>query len=520
MTMVRYSLSALLVTAAIPAMTEAFVGRPHVVSAPQSHHHSSSVSYRTTSDDAEIDTSSSSASTSPTSTSTATDSRTSVHSFGAMESISVWEDISSNGHSSENNNGKNSRQGNPQQQLPQPVPQVAIRLEEEKDPALVEFVPSEDFKSVSAPGFQMDEIMMDDNHYPFAAMLQGSAPYIASHLGETIVFYIPGEWLHKPNKLFDSFLQDVALARAMGMKMVLVADCRMEVDDQCLEEGYEYAHECHNALKPTPSHTVRRIEEEAGFVRFEVERKMNRFLKTQLVSSGNEEGNVLGGNFYMARSFGTVQGKDFEHTGFVQKVYTDNIEQALARNDIVLLTTVGAGKNGDSVNVNGHHLAATVAASLNAYKLIYMSNQGSVLSHKGNQKSNKKFYQEIPLSFAKSLTDYHKVKVHKTGFANFEFARQNLEPRAVELLLNLAWSSWALEQGVTRAHVVNPKDGALLEELFTSKNGANTCLYHDDENLVDDDDKDWMDDDDANDWKSFFAEAAAQEDSISENALN
>lgn len=44
-----------------------------------------------------------------------------------------------------------------------------------------------------------------------------------------------------------------------------------------------------------------------------------------------------------------------------------------------------------------------------------------------------------------------------------------------------AWASWALDHGVKRAHVVNPADGALLEELFTSKNGVNTCLYHDDE---------------------------------------
>jgi hypothetical protein len=47
----------------------------------------------------------------------------------------------------------------------------------------------------------------------------------------------------------------------------------------------------------------------------------------------------------------------------------------------------------------------------------------------------------------------------------------------------LAWAVWALQQKntVARAHIVNPSDGALLEELFTSsKNGLNTCVYHDD----------------------------------------
>jgi len=381
-----------------------------------------------------------------------------------------------------------------------------------RDPALVEFVPSEEYQDqtlrTDLSEINGGKLNPDDSGYPFAAMLQGSAPYIASHLGETAVFYIPGEWLHKPNKLFDSFLQDVALARLMGMKIVLVADCRMETDGGCSE--YSYAHECHNIFRPTPQHTIRQIEEEAGYVRFEVERKLNRFFKTHLVcGEGEQEGNVIGGNFYQARTFGKVRGEDFEHTGFVQQVYTDNIRKSLDNNDVVLLTTVGCSPKGDSVNVNGHHLAASVAASLNAYKLIYMSNQGSVLS----QKDDRKFFQEIPLSFAKDLCDYHKVKAHNTGFANFEQARQTLAPRAVELLLNLAWSAWAIDQGVTRAHIVNPKDGALLEELFTSKNGANTCLYHDDELLMNDEDS-WLSDEDADDWNDFFAEAAAQEGSI------
>lgn len=393
------------------------------------------------------------------------------------------------------------------------VAELAEKVANNKDinPALVEFVPSDEYQDedskllVNAP---LDDVTKPDDHYPFAAMLQGSAPYIASHLEETVVFYIPGEWLHKPNQLFDSFLQDVALSRLMGMKIVLVADCRMEADGSCCAGGYDYAHECHNSLRVTTDCEIRQIEEEAGYIRFEVERKMNRFLKQNLVCGAGEEGNVLGGNYYQARAFGTVRGEDFQHTGFVQQVYKDNIQHALDNNDVVLLTTVGCSSHGDSVNVNGQHLAAAVASSLKAHKLIYMANQGSVLS----LTNDRTFLQEIPLSFAQELCDYHKVRVHKTGFANFEQARHNLEPRGVELLLNLAWASWAVDNGVTRAHIVNPKDGALLEELFTSKNGANTCLYHDDEIVAEE--EDWLSAEDADDWNEFFAEAASQEANV------
>jgi hypothetical protein len=108
--------------------------------------------------------------------------------------------------------------------------------------------------------------------------------------------------------------------------------------------------------------------------------------------------------------------------------------------------------------------------------------------------------QELPLSFAKRLTEHHDVTVHNTGFATFAGARKRLDdPGAVELLLHLSWARWALERGVVRAHVVNPGDGAILEELFTTKNGVNTCVYHDeedrsnDEGTCEDDDLFWND---------------------------
>jgi acetylglutamate kinase len=151
---------------------------------------------------------------------------------------------------------------------------------------------------------------------------------------------------------------------------------------------------------------------------------------------------------------------------------------------------------GDLVSVNGYHLAASVASALNAYKLVFMANEGSILHKKGGGAND--IIQELPLSFAEEIIDFHNIKVHPKGFANFDDAQENLEPRGVELLLHLGWACLALENGVKRAHIVNPTDGALLEELFTSKNGANTCLYHDDELGVSEDDID------EEEWNNFF----------------
>ena len=226
----------------------------------------------------------------------------------------------------------------------------------------------------------------------------------------------------------------------------------------------------------------------AGYLRTEVERKLNRCLRAHSGTASHDgdeetappEANVVSGNFYTAQRFGVVRGRDYQYTGFAAETHTPNIQKVLDKDDVVLLSTVGLSPMGELVHVNGYHLAATVAASLDASKVIYMANQGSVL----RKKSDHTPIQELPLSFAQSIASYHQVVCSNTGFATFQKAKEQLEPAAVELLLHMAWSSWAVSHGAKRAHIVNPADGALLEELFTANNGANTCINHDDELVI------------------------------------
>lgn len=378
------------------------------------------------------------------------------------------------------------------------------------DPSMVEFAPSNRYangghatpEAASKTGdLAVKEMLASGSHYPFAMMMHQAAPFIAQHAGQTAVFHIPGEIL-EDEKSSNALFSDMALAYMLGMRLVIVAGCRYSTDT-C---DFNNPHACSNSLAVTDAETLRHCEEEAGFLRTEVERKLNRCLRVHGGCISTEdapapEGNVVSGNFYTASRFGRIRDQDFQYTGYTEGVHVKNIERILDSNDVVLLTTVGVSPLGELVNVNGYHLTATVAAALNAYKCIYMSNEGTVLRKKDDSDEP---IQELSLSFAKSIADYYDVRVHNTGFATFERAHETLEPGAVELLLHLGWAAYALENGVTRAHVVNPGDGALLEELFTSKNGANTCLYHDEE------DQEQADGLFEEDWDAFFTAASRQ----------
>lgn len=345
-----------------------------------------------------------------------------------------------------------------------------------QDPSEVEFVSTKALEEEKASELEkfINEHRLNgiENAYPVAAMMECSAPYIASHHGKVSVVHLPGDLLDSPE--INSILSDLALSWLLGIKLVIVVGCRFNVDN-CDFDLMKNAHECHNALRITDKSTLRQFQEEAGFIRTEVERKLNRFLRHH--NGAQNEGNIVSGNFYSAQRFGKVNDEDFKYNGYTAEVHDRKIRQVINDNDIVLLTTVGTTPYGELVDVNGYHLAASVASSLGAHKLVYMANEGSFL-----QKKDGLPLQEVPLSFVNDLVDHNDVKIFNTGFASFENARQNLSSSAVELLLHLGWSAWALERGVTRAHVINPTDGAILEELFTSKNGLNTCIYHDDEN--------------------------------------
>lgn len=363
------------------------------------------------------------------------------------------------------------------------------------DPASIEFVASKDMaRDDDELLFECELDQQEDCMYPFVNMLRGSARYIAEHREEVAVFHVPGDILEMKNSM-NSLFDDIALSWLLGLKIVIVVGCRY--DAECSTQGFPNGHECRNSLRVTDDKLLRAIEEEAGYVRFEVERLLNRCLRMQVGLSpsklGFEQGgNVLGGNFYMAKPFGIVRGVDYQNTGYPTTINVEKIMHSVQNHDVVLLTTVGTSRLGECINVNGNHLAASVAAALKAHKLVYFSSSGAVLR---KQQEPDKTLQDIPVSFAKDLLDYHNVQVHRAGFANFELAKENLEPSSVEMLLHLGWSSWALEQGVKRAHIVNPGDGSLLEELYSARHGVNTCLFRDEEQdeffSAAEDDEDW-----------------------------
>lgn len=201
-------------------------------------------------------------------------------------------------------------------------------------------------------------------------------------------------------------------------------------------------------------------------------------------------------------------------------VKAKKIKEAHDHNDVVLLTSCGVSPHGESLNVKSESLAAHVAATLGASKVIFCVSHPMTLR---DVKTNKSI-QNFRLQDAKNILARYQIQMSPTTFiptmrndessnsstseatntgdtqststsssssssstATFSYinANTNLPPglssTSLDFLFTIGWASLALEYGVERAHIISSKtDGALVTELFTAKDGTATCISQDD----------------------------------------
>jgi len=318
----------------------------------------------------------------------------------------------------------------------------------------------------------------------FVKMFRGSANYIANHRGTTAVYHIPGDLLEWDG--INDLIDDIALTWLLGMKLVIVIGCRHQIDARLDHKHIDPIR--HSSIRVTDAETLRIVKEEAGFVRFEVERQLARSLR--VVKSAHEDefsGNVVSGNFYSAQPFGVIDGVDYMYTGFPRRIEVEKIRQVHQANDIVLLTTLGVSPSGEIFNVNSESLAATAAGSLGASKIVYFTVRGTAFRNKDTGK----IIQNLRVTDARNLLQHYRVKIHAKGFATVDDtgideteedrpSRDDMiqSPATVETLLKAGWAVSALDRGVKRAHILAPTNGALLQELYT-RDGSGTLISRD-----------------------------------------
>ncbi|EME32163.1 amino-acid N-acetyltransferase [Galdieria sulphuraria] len=283
----------------------------------------------------------------------------------------------------------------------------------------------------------------------FVSTFRACSPYISAHQNSVFVIHIPGQLLEEA--LFETTIQDIALLNILGVKVVLVAGSRPQIDSRLAKEGIKprYSH----GFRVTDSVALKAVKDAAGFVRYEIESKLSRgVFNTPTLNKFH----VVSGNFFTAIPKGVIDGVDFAYTGQVRKVEANKIRTHLDRGDIVILTNVGFSPSGELFNCSAEEVASTCAVQLNAEKLIFFTD-GEVLvdSRSGSIVHN------LPLKYAQNFFD------------------SSLNSFPEMLRIEFENGLKACKGGVRRIHLLNRfVDGVLLMELYT-RDGAGMMISRD-----------------------------------------
>jgi amino-acid N-acetyltransferase len=160
---------------------------------------------------------------------------------------------------------------------------------------------------------------------------------------------------------------------------------------------------------------------------------------------------VISGNFITARPVGIVDGVDFIHSGLVRKVDVDGIMRTLDMGAMVLLSPFGFSPTGEAFNLTMEEVATSVAAELQADKLIFVTEiPGIRIEPHAPASDDNPIDTELPLAAAKQLL---------ASLPN------PTEPTDIGFYLQHCVK--ACEEGVERSHILPfAVDGALLLEVY------------------------------------------------------
>jgi len=287
--------------------------------------------------------------------------------------------------------------------------------------------------------------------HTFVPWFRSVAPYIHAHRSKTFVVAIAGE-LIAAGKL-SAFAQDLALIHAMGIKVVLVHGFRPQVEEQLKAKGHvsKYSH----GMRVTDAVALDCAQEAAGQLRYEIEAAFSQGLPNTPMAGSQIR--VVSGNFITAKPVGVIDGVDFIHTGLVRRIDAVGIRQAIDFGALVMLSPFGFSPTGEAFNLSMEDVAASTAISLQADKLIYLTEVRGIPLDISDP--NSAIDQELALADAEKL------------LASLPNPQQ-----PTDTAFYLQHAVKASKSGVDRVHIVPfSVDGSVLIESFTH-DGVGTMI--------------------------------------------
>ena len=273
--------------------------------------------------------------------------------------------------------------------------------------------------------------------------------YLRRYREHVFVMKIDDQLMGKP--LFSLLIKDIVLLQKIGVRIVLVPGAKHSIDK--VLKTYKVSFTIKDDVRITSEEAMPLVKLGASNV------------TNTLISLLTENGaNGVVGNWVRARAMGVRGGLDYQHTGRVEKVDVNLINNMLDDGLIPLVPNIGWNLVGKDYNLNSSELAAAIAKALRATKLFFIGADTGIpvvpeagFADEGEKASG--FFSNLDLEEGALL------------LRDFSGSLKSEHRELVTLAMD------ACAAGVDRVHFIDGSlDGILLQEVFSSA-GHGTMFY-------------------------------------------
>ena len=278
-----------------------------------------------------------------------------------------------------------------------------------------------------------------------ATILMEALPYVRRFRGSVFVVKYGGSFMDSPDTAVRSRVaQDLVFLHFVGIKVVVVHGGGKAVTKELQDRGLEA--NFINGLRVTDFHTIEVVDEVLnGKVNAEV---------AEFVSSYDCEVKRLPGKDIISCQK-LEQEPDLGFVGAINKVDTAPIQEALENGLMPIISSTASDESGQCFNVNADTVAAEVAISLGARRLVYLSDVPGLLS---NPEDSNSLLSSLPVHQVDSLKNEGVI--------------------AKGMLPKVNSAVDALKSGVNRVHLIDGRlPHSILLEIFTDE-GIGTEIVH------------------------------------------
>lgn len=267
-----------------------------------------------------------------------------------------------------------------------------------------------------------------------ADVLIEALPYIKKFHKKSVVIKYGGSILGE-EKIRKGILEDIVFLNFMGIKPVLVHGGGPNISERMRSSGKKT--EFVDGMRVTDEFTLIMVEEEL--------QKLNKLIVKELNELGAKAIGLNGKNNNLIQTEKKKAEIDLGLVGEIVRISAQPVIKELDNDFVTVILPMGRGKDNKTYNVNADEAAASIAASLNAEKLVLLTNVKGIMRN-----------PEDPSSFMSTLT-VEEVK----GLMQDRVIQQGMIPKVSACII-------ALENGVKKTHIIDARiPHGLLLEIFT-----------------------------------------------------